>query len=297
MNRAVAVAAGLLMVVGPAAGQQTAPAPTSAEILERSAADDWRPLDPEHTLYLELASGRVIIELAPSFAPNHVANIKRLARETFYDRRTIYRVQDNYVVQGGEAEVRVEGQAEPRGIRAEFTRKGIAGLPFTGLSDRDGYAPETGFSNGFAAARDPAADAAWLVHCYGALGMPRDEAPDSGGTDFYVVIGHAPRHLDRNVTVFGRVVQGMERLATLPRGTAALGFYAQPEQRQPIQSVRVAADLPAAERDRLEVLRTDTATFRQWIEARRNRREPWFHLPAGYVEVCNLPVPVRERRE
>jgi len=132
------------------------------------------------------------------------------------------------------------------------------------------------------------------VHCYGAFGMPRDKDPDSGGTDFYVVIGHAPRHLDRNTTVFGRVVKGMERLSTLPRGTEELGFYKTPQERQPIRSVRVAADLPEAQREKLEILRTDTDTFRQLIEARRNRREEWFHFQAGYVEVCNVPVPVRE---
>jgi peptidylprolyl isomerase len=137
----------------------------------------------------------------------------------------------------------------------------------------------------------------WLVHCYGMVGAGRDNAPDSGGgTELYVVIGHAPRQLDRNVTLFGRVVQGMELLSALPRGTGALGFYEKPEQLVPIKSIRVAADVPESERSDLEIWRTDTAAFRDLIESRRNRLEPWFQLPAGRVEIGNIPVPARLRK-
>jgi peptidylprolyl isomerase len=119
-------------------------------------------------------------------------------------------------------------------------------------------------------------------------------ASDSGGgTDLYVVTGHAPRHLDRNVTLLGRVVKGMEMLSVLPRGTGALGFYERPEQRIPVRSVRVAADVPPAERTPLEVLRTDTPAFAALIESRRNRREEWFDDPVGRIELCNVPLPVR----
>jgi peptidylprolyl isomerase len=126
------------------------------------------------------------------------------------------------------------------------------------------------------------------------VGAGRDDAPGSGnGAELYVVIGHAPRHLDRNVTLLGRVLQGIEHLSTLPRGGAALGFYEQAAERVPIRSIRVAADLPEAERSAIEVLRTDTAAFRALIEARRFRREPWFTSPAGRIELCNVPLPVR----
>jgi peptidylprolyl isomerase len=136
----------------------------------------------------------------------------------------------------------------------------------------------------------------WLVHCYGMVGAGRDNAPDSGGgTELYAVIGHAPRQLDRNVTLFGRVVQGMELLSSLPRGPAPMGFYQKPEQMVPIKSIRVAADVTEAERSDLEIMRTDTATFRALIESRRNRREPWYQMPAGHIEIGNVPVPVRVR--
>jgi peptidylprolyl isomerase len=128
------------------------------------------------------------------------------------------------------------------------------------------------------------------------LGAGRDVPPDSGGgAELYVVIGHAPRHLDRNVTLLGRVLSGMERLTSLPRGSAPLGFYERAEQRVPIQRIRVAADVPEAERTELEILRTDTATFQALVESRRNRREEWFLRPAGHIEICNVPLVVRPR--
>ncbi|HZO24197.1 MAG TPA: peptidylprolyl isomerase [Steroidobacteraceae bacterium] len=269
--------------------------PTTASVIAASTASDWRPLDERHTLYMELPSGRVIIELAPQFAPHHVANIEALAREGYYDGLAIVRAQDNYVVQWADPEGKRSVKNAQRTLAAEFERPS-RGVPFTPLPDPDTYAPEVGFSDGFPAAVDPKFGRAWLVHCYGMVGAGRDNDVDSGGgTELYAVIGQAPRHLDRNVTLVGRVVQGMELLSTLPRGTGALGFYEKSEQRLPIKSIRVAADVPPAERTELEVLRTDTPTFAAYVEARRNRREEWFKVPAGRVDVCNVPVPSRPR--
>jgi peptidylprolyl isomerase len=145
-------------------------------------------------------------------------------------------------------------------------------------------------------ARDPTIGRAWLVHCYGMDGAGRDTDVDSGGgTELYAVTGHSPRHLDRNVTLLGRVVKGIELLSSLPRGTAELGFYEKPSQRVPIRAVRIAADVPEAERTPLEILRTNTQTFLALVESRRNRTDAWFKVPAGRVEVCNVPIPVRPR--
>lgn len=290
--------AGLLLLSAAAPAQTPPPAPpTTASVLAAATASDWRPLDPESTLYLDLATGRVVIELAPSFAPVHVANVKALAREGYFDGLTINRVQDNYVAQWGDA---AEG-ATQRPIRtakktlaAEFDVATPRDAPFTPAPDGDVYAPEAGWSQGFPVARDPKSGRAWLAHCYGALGSARGNGADSGGgTQLFVVIGHAPRHLDRNDTALGRVVKGIELLSTLPRGTGALGFYERPEQRVKILRVRVAADVPASERTALQILRTDTPTFRSLIEARRTRTEEWFKFPVGRVELCNVPVPVK----
>ena len=74
-----------------------------------------------------------------------------------------------------------------------------------------------------------------------------------------------------------------------------MGFYEKPEQHVPIKAMRVATDVPASERTELEILRTDTPTFKALIESRRNRREDWFATPTGRIEVGNVPLPVRPR--
>jgi peptidylprolyl isomerase len=297
-RRPLAVLA-VLLAAGAAA--QTPPKkfaqPTTVrELIATSQASDWRPLDPEQTLYLEFATGRVIIELAPQFAPRHVANIEKLARAHWYDGLAVVRLQDNFVAQWGDP-LNSKPEVGEKRLPPEFTRA-AAGLPFVRLKDPDTYAAEVGFVNGFPAARSGADGEAWPVHCYGMVGVGRDNDPATAiGTELYVVIGHAPRQLDRNVALVGRVVQGMELISSLPRGGGELGFYEQPEQRVPIESVRVAAELPPAERHPLEVMRTDAPIFQKLIELRRNRKDAWYKVPAGRIDVCNVPVPVRERVE
>jgi peptidylprolyl isomerase len=266
-----------------------------SDVLAASKPTDWRPLDPANTLYLELDAGRVVIELAPQFAPRHIANIKTLVREHYFDGLPIVRVQDNFVAQWDDAEhTRSLGSAQ-RTLAPEFSRP-ARGLHFTVLPDPDTYAAQVGFVDGFPAARERARNEAWIVHCYGVVGVGRDTAADSGsGAELYAVIGHAPRQLDRNVTAVGRVVWGMERLASLPRGPAPAGFYQNPGQRVPIRGTHLAIDVPPAERTELEVLRTDTDTFTALIESRRNRRDEWYKVPAGRIDLCNVPIAVRLR--
>ena len=292
--RKVVVLAAVVLAAPAVSADQAAPRRTMADVLAASTPADWRPLDSQNTLYLQLASGRVVIELAPAFAPEHVANLKTLVRQKYFDGLAIIRSQENYVVQWGDPEgKRSLGDARAT-LPPEFTVPQRADLPFTRLPDPDGYAPEVGFSGGFPVARNPAAGQAWLAHCYGMVGAGRGNEPESGNSsELYVVIGHAPRQLDRNIALVGRVVQGMELLSVLPRGTGPLGFYEQPGQHVPITSVRLAADVPEAERARIEVLRTDTATFAALVEARRNRRDDWYKVPAGYIDLCNVPLPVR----
>lgn len=279
----------------PAARQPEKKPLTAAEVLGASTASDWRALDPQSTLYLELPAGRVVIELAPQFAPHHAANVLTLSRGHYFDGLSVMRAQDNYVVQWGDPDAKKPVGAAQRTVGAEFERP-LRGLSITKLPDTDTYAPVVGFVDGFPVAADPAMGRAWLVHCYGMLGAGRDNDVDSGGgTELYVVIGQAPRHLDRNVTLLGRVVLGMELLSVMPRGSGTLGFYERPEQRTPIRSLRLAADVPTAQRSDLEVLRTDTPTFLAYVEARRSRHEEWFKVPAGRIDVCNLAVPARPR--
>jgi len=266
-------------------------------VLAASSPEDWRRPDPASMLYLELEAGRVVIELAPRFAPRHVANIRRLVADRYFDGLAILRSQENYVAQWGDPHAGTD-RARPLGAAAaalapEFYRD-AAGLPFTRIDSRDAYAAEVGFSEGFPAGRDGPDGRAWLLHCQGMVGVGRAEAPDSGsGAELYVVTGHAPRHLDRNVTLVGRVIDGIEHLTTLPRGTGPLGFYADESQYVPLRGIRLGSDLPAAERLDVELLRTDTGTFGSLVEARRHRAEPWFVDPADAIEVCNVPLPAR----
>lgn len=285
-----------------AAGKQADSAPAKArsmqEIIDASTPADWRRPDPDNTLYLDLDAGRVVIELAPTFAPAHVENIRTLAREGYWDGLSINRSQDNFVVQWGDA-TEDEAGRKPLGsaqakLPAEFERALPKDAVFDALPDPDGWAPQVGFVDGFPAARDPQAGVAWLAHCYGAVGAGREVAADSSnGTELYVVIGQSPRQLDRNITTVGRVVHGIELLSTLPRGTGPLGFYEKPEQRTPIRSIRLASEVPQAERLPLEIMRTDSPLFDELVEARRNRRDPFYKRPAGHIDVCNVPLPVR----
>lgn len=290
--RVVAVACVALSIAGPtlAAGR------TMADVLAASKPSDWRPLDPSNTLYMDLPGGRVVIEMQPDFAPKHTANLRALTRAKYFDGLAITRSQDNYVVQWGESDAKKPMGEAKKALAPEFTRP-AAGLSFTALPDPDTYAAQTGFVNGFAAARDGANGTAWMVHCYGTVGAGRDNDVDSGsGAELYVVTGNAPRQLDRNITVVGRVVQGMELLSVMPRGKGAMGFYQTPDERTPITSLRLAADVPEAERTRLEVLRTDTQTFADLVESRRNRQDDWYKVPAGRIDVCNVPLPVRKEQ-
>ena len=275
--------------------------PTYTELLATSTAADWRALDLENTLYMDLPTGRVVIELSAAYAPAHAANIRALVREGYFDGLAILRSQDNYVVQWGdpEAENTEPGKARmmkqgKKSLLPEYTRVIDSKLAFTRLPDIDGYAREVGFSNGFPVGRNPTTKQTWLAHCYGMVGAGRDNADDSGsGAEMYVVTGHAPRHLDRNITLLGRVVQGMPLLSVLPRGTGPLGFYEKAEQRVPIKSIRIAADVPTLERTNLEVIRTDSKLFASLVEAQRNRGGAWYKVPAGHIELCNVPIAVR----
>lgn len=298
---AMAVCLGICLGGGVFAADAPAKKPTMQQVLDASKASDWRALDDNNTLYMELPGGRVVIELAAEFAPLHAANIRTLVHQEYFDGLAVLRVVDNFVSQWGdpnaedETKVRSLGKAKAS-LAPEFSRP-AKGLAFTPLRDGDVYAPEVGFSNGFPAARDPKTGQAWLTHCYGMVGAGRGNEAESGsGAELYVVIGQAPRQLDLNIATVGRVVQGMELLAALPRGTGPAGFYEKDQEKLPIKSIRLAADIPLAKRSHLEVMRTDTPAFTALVESRRNRSDDWYLKPAGKIDVCNVPIPVREQK-
>jgi peptidylprolyl isomerase len=274
------------------AGAVVAKPVTVADLLANAPASDWRTPDPENTLYMDLDKGRVVIELAARVAPQHVANLRTLVRAHYFDGLAIIRVQDNYVVQWADPDHK---RPVPAGVHpsVELTAASGADARFEPLAEHDVYAPQVGFLDGFPAARDPRSHQVWLAHCYGMVGAGRDDPPESDGTELYAVIGNAPRQLDRNVALLGRVIQGMELLSSLPRGSGEMGFYLPAEPVAPIRSVRIVADVPAAERTPIEVLRTNSATFRAVLAQRRSRHESWFQVSPDRIDLCNVPLPTR----
>jgi len=274
-------------------------APEPSEVVSASNAADWRAVDPDNLLVIDLAEGgRVVVELAPDFAPVHVANVRAFARGGWWNDATIYRVQDNYVAQWGNGDAQV---ALPAGIvrtpPAEYDRA-LDGLATRPLGFPDSYAPLVGHAGGWPIAWDPETGRAWLTHCYASVGVGRDLSPDTGtGGELYAVIGHAPRHLDRNIATIGRVVDGIGLLSARPRGTGNLGFYEAERGERPIaiRSARLAGDLPEAERPQFEVMRTGSDAFSAYVTGRANRGGSFFIRPAGGIDLCNVNVPVRRR--
>jgi len=269
---------------------------TPTDVVTAAPPGAWKTISSDDLLVLDLRSGgRVVVQLAPEFAPVHVANIQALARGKYWDRSEIYRVQDNYVAQWGLNE---SDKPWPAGVTAkppaEYTRA-LKGLAVKPLGFADPYAPAAGFVNGWPVAYSPKAGWANLAHCYGSVGVGRDLSPDTGtGGELYAAI--APiRHLDRNIAVVGRVIDGIDKLSSLPRGTEALGFYKDKSAFVPIASIRIASNIPAAERPAYEYLDTASASFAAYLRVRANRKDDFYIRPAGGVDLCNVNVPVRKK--
>lgn len=327
MKRHILTMMALSALAAPLAAQTpaAAPYPAPSEIVAAAPASDWVAIDAADLLVMTLAADargrerRVVIQLMPApFSQGWVGNIRTLAAAHWWDGLSINRVQDNYVVQWGDAdgEDAAKARALPEGLRVVPEREyvtddgslfGLTRMIIDHQPDMlaDPYWRGRGYSftGGFPVAidnvrlsglPDPRPPHAWPIHCYGMVGVGRNLSPDTGsGAELYTVIGHAPRHLDRNIALVGRVIEGIEHLSSLPRGTGPLGFYESAEERVPIVSIRLATALPGADQPRFEYLSTESESFARYADARANRRDPFFNVPAGGVDICNIPVPVR----
>lgn len=328
MNRFVIGLLALMGLGSPALASDAVVAVAPGDIVSRAPAGAWRAIAAVDLLVMDLApdaSGkarRVVIQLMPApFSAGWVGNIRKLAAAHFWDGASVYRVQDNYVAQWGDAEgedvklarplppglAKVPQQEYTADAPWEIGQSGVQpvyrvepgaaspttvnGRPvFRGL-EPGGYAT---FWRGWpiAGVSSPHFSRAWPIHCYGTVGVARDLSPDTGtGAELYAVIGQAPRQLDRNIAVVGRVIEGIEFLSSLPRGEGALGVYADKARRVPIVSVRLGSEM--ADPPAFEYLDTDGDVFAAYVAARANRRDPFYIVPAGGVDICNVPVPVR----
>ena len=274
------------------------PPRTPADVVAAAPKAAWKEIPADDLLVLDMASDRrVVIQLAPQFAPVHVANVQKFARSNWWEGASVYRVQDNYVAQWGQGE---KENPSPAGIVArpphEYWRalKGIVPRP---LGSADPYAGSAGFWRGWPVAYNRGRGWAALPHCYGYVGVARGLAPDTGsGAELYAIIGHAPRQLDRNIAVVGRVIDGIQHLSSLPRGSEALGFYKEERQHVPIVRIQLASQAEPAVQPRFEYLDTQSASFGSYLQLRANRSDDFYRVPAGGVDLCNAPVPVREAK-
>ncbi|WP_397580972.1 peptidylprolyl isomerase [Sphingorhabdus sp.] len=301
----VAIAA--LCASFPLLAQEAKTFPAPSEIVAAAKADEWVAIAPSDLMIMDLAPDskgrprRVVIQLIPEpFSQGWVGNIRKLAAAQWWDGTSINRVQDNYVVQWGDA---TEKKALPEGLAVVPESEYVFPEALTRSRSLDPiFVPPnniirwTSFHQGFPIAGVATPDTAsnWPTHCYGMVGVGRNLSPDTGtGAELYTVIGHAPRHLDRNIALVGRVIEGIEHMSSLPRGTGALGFYEKEDERVPILSVRLGndvKDVPA-----FEYLNTDSASFAAYADARANRRDAFFNVPAGGADICNIPVPIQRK--
>lgn len=266
-----------------------------ADTSETEAQSDWRQVPAANLMLINTEHGQIALELNADFAPNHVAQMQTLAGAGVYDGSAFYRVIEAFVAQGGLQDETVI--ATHQTLQNENDRP-LSDAPFTPLGNPDLFAPIVGHMDGFAVGRSESLNQEWLLHCPGALAMARDEDPDSGGTEFYIVLD-AQRYLDRNLTVFGRVIDGMEHVQSLKRGDPAIesGVIQAPDKGETIISIRMAADLPEATRPVYRVMDTNTKAFEAAKTAKRVRDEAFFYRkPPEVLDICGFEVPVEKVR-
>lgn len=257
---------------------------------DNSTSEQWRALDINNTALLTLPHGKVVVELAPQFSPKHVAQFSALVKKSFYDGTKFYRVIDGFVAQvgpkdGGDKDKSVSTLA----IEGQFSTD--KNWSFTQVQNKDLFAPMTGFKDGFAVATDNNASA-WLTHCPGTLAMARGNEADSASSHFYFVIGQAPRYLDKIMTIFGRVVYGMEHIQAIQRTSVIEGEYAvDSREYTPIVSLKLMADIQVKERIIIEVENTESTAFVERLKKRRARENEFFYeKPPSVLDVCQVPI-------
>jgi cyclophilin family peptidyl-prolyl cis-trans isomerase len=291
------------------AGAQAAPVPPTPPLPSDAIAADWRPIPDDELMIITLTGDRTVaIRLAPRLAPQHVANVRKLALARWWDGTSVYRVQENWVTQwGDESEKKklpenvVESPAAEFDISVHARRKrhgyraGRGGrLAFTAaqrLTRADAYSTVSGVTaDGWPVASN--GKATWIPHCYGTVGVARDALPNTGsGSELFTPISGAARRLDRNYTIVGRIIEGMKYMSAMPRSDAAMGVYATAPERTGIVSVRLASDLPAAERPKFEYRSADNERFAAMIRLRENPAAPTIGL--GGLDICDLPLAAR----
>lgn len=274
---------------------------TGSALAQSDAERVFRAVNPEDVLVMTVDTdgrrGQVAIELAPWLAPRSVEQVRTLARARYFDGLDFYRVIENFVAQGGAGGTDRDVEM-PDGTGTLDAELQLASdeLPevFEAVENEDMFASETGFIKGFAMARDEEEGPVWPVHCPGSFALARGNDINSASTEFYFPIGQAPRHLDGNMTIIGRVIDGFEHIQGVKRDVmGGDGVIDDPAGRSIIVTVRVAADNDYAPRYEVEDTRSDA--FLNGVDRRKKRRGPFWHKsPVPLMDVCTMGVRVRK---
>jgi peptidylprolyl isomerase len=246
---------------------------------------NWRPVDPENTLYIDTVHGRIVVEMYPEVAPNHVDRIKTLTRAHFYDGLTFHRVVEDFMDQTGDPLGTGEGASSLPDLHEEFMFRRGPDMPFVEAAVQAGA--RVGFYKALPIESAPDAQmavtadhkvAANALHCQGVVSMARADENNSANSQFFLMRAPYPA-LNKRYTVWGRVVWGQEAVNQVAVGSP-------PPHPDRMLAVRVAADLPPVERAPIYVLRTDGPQFHDLIEETRHRRGADF-------SVCDVQIPTR----
>jgi len=268
-------------------GPPPPPAPTPETTI---AATEWRAVPAENLLVIDTTRGRILLELTPEVAPLHVERIKLLARRGFYDNVPWHRVIDWFMAQTGDPLGNGEGQSPYPDLKAEFTFRRDATMPFAPAAEPMGA--RVGFFNSLPVQTQPDAAFAqtgdgkvhgWGLYCPGVAGMARDEGNDTANSQFFIMRQAYPA-LDKRYTIWGMTVSGLDVVRALQVGDGDNGMMSQ-AQPDRMTRVRVAADIPAAERPTVAVLAHESARFRALVDEARAARGADF-------SVCDVTLPV-----
>jgi len=267
-----------------------------ASAAEVAAKEVWLDIPQSELVYLQLEHGTVVFKLADQFAPRHTERFRQLVRAGFYQGLTFYRVIDQFVLQAGLP----EGEKHPAlvnqhwpGVKAEFSWPVKPADRYTLVQKPEMLAAETGFNQGFAVGRADGRE--WLLNCPLTINLARDTDADSGTTDFALMRGQAPRHLDQNMSVFAKVIWGAPLLNGIHYGPVETGgIISDPKARSKIVSAKLGSDLPESARLALQWQDTNSPAFLDALAQRRARGNEFFkHKGNGALDICYSQVPVR----
>lgn len=249
---------------------------------------DWRTVSPENLWVIDTAKGRVLVELEPRVAPNHIERIRTLTNQGFYDGLKFHRVIPNFMAQTGDPQGTGAGGSELPDLKGEFTFRrgrdsGFAPVENSGAGLRGvmGSIPIVTQPDAQMFVTADFKTSAQGLFCPGVAGMARAGSPDSANSQFFLM-RHPYPALDKRYTVWGRVVSGLDVVRALKFSPNPDGIVTDPDR---MTRVRVAGDLPEGERPTVRVLSTSSAPFRALVEDTRAARGADF-------SACDIELPV-----